>query len=167
MTPIERIIQTLCGSYRVRVHPPTTQPELPAQFPPPQKLVEFYGLCGGVDFLDPEDRGYARYRILPPQKVVDIGTATCRDPATEPPLNAWFVVGEDDNGEHAAIDLHPSRSGQCYDVFHETYDDPAYARIVAATFEEFLARLFERGRSYWFDDGFVSRYFDGGTQAAD
>jgi hypothetical protein len=67
----------------------------------------------------------------------------------------------------AAIDLHPSRSGQCYDVFHETYDDPAYARIVAATFEEFLAKLFERGKSYWFDEGFVSRYFDGGTQADD
>jgi len=160
MTDIERIIGRLRESDLVRIHPPAGQPVFPEGIEAPNELTEFYSLCGGVDFLHAKSRSYAEYRVLPPAEVVDIGTATCLEAATELPLSCWFAVGEDDNGEHAAIDLHRSRLGQCYDVFHESFWDPASATIIAATFAEFLEKLFARGKSYWFDDGFEGRFFE-------
>jgi cell wall assembly regulator SMI1 len=165
MPDIRTILTIFRGSDRVVVHPPAGQPQWTSGVVPPSEVTEFYEICGGVEFLDSVHKKYADYRIVKPSKVTDIGTATCLEAAAEPPLSEWFAIGEDDNGEHAAVDLNPHRSGQCYDVFHETYFDPASARIVAGTFSEFLQRLFERGKSYWFDDGFVSRYFDGGLAA--
>ena len=44
--------------------------------------------------------------------------------------------------------------GCCYDVFHETFSDPYSARVVALSFTELVERLFVRGRSYWFGEGF-------------
>ena len=128
----------------------------------PAELVEFYTLCGGVHFLDPEN-GFTDYRIMPPEEVVDIGDATCGEPAIEPPLSLWFAIGADDNSEHVAIDLHPLRLGRCYDVFHETYDEPESATVVASSFAELLERIYDRGRAYWFDEDFKSVYYANST----
>jgi hypothetical protein len=163
MSSIREVLTTLRESNRVRIHPPAGQPKWPTGVVPPQEVAEFYALCGGIEFLDDEDQKYARYRILAPSKVTDIGTATCLEAATEPPLSEWFAIGEDDNSESAAIDVAPQRSGQCYDVFHETWADPASASIVATSFAEFLERLFRRGKAYWFDDDFVAEYFSDDT----
>jgi antitoxin YokJ len=167
MVDIRTILTTFRRSDRLIVHLPAGQPQWPSGIVPPHEVTEFYDICGGVEFLDPEHKKYADYRILSPSKVADIGTATCLEAAIERPLSEWFAIGEDDNGEHAAVDVNPYRSGQCYDVFHETYSDPSSARIVAATFSEFLQRLFARGKSYWFDDDFVSRCFHGGPGVGD
>src|SRR5262249_38217969 len=102
---------------------------------------------------------FADYRILKPSAVVNIGTAICNEAATDSPLNAWFAIGEDDNGEHSAIDLAPAHHGRCYDVFHETYWDPNSATIVADSLAQFLERLLQRGKAYWFDKGFKREYF--------
>lgn len=167
MPDIRTLLTIFRGSNRVLVHPPAGQPRWPPGVVSPSEVTEFYELCGGVEFLDPKHKDYADYRIMKPSEVTDIGTTTCLEAATEPPLSEWFAIGEDDNGEHAAVDVSPRRSGQCYDVFHETYWDPASARIVAVTFSEFLEKLFERGKSYWFDEGFVSRYFGDGSATGD
>lgn len=163
MSTIRTIITTFRESNRVRIHPPAGQPEWPTGVVPPREVTEFYDLCGGVDFRDEEAQEYARYRILPPSEVTDIGTATCLEAATEQPLSEWFAIGADDNSENAAVDVAPQRSGQCYDVFHETWADANSASIVAKSFAEFLERLFRSGKAYWFDDGFVAEYFNAGT----
>lgn len=93
-----------------------------------------------------EEAPYARYRIVAPADVIDICVATGGDDTyREPPLDGWFVVGEDDNSEHVAIDLNEDGYGRCYDVFHETFSDPHGARVIAPSFTEFVERLFARG----------------------
>jgi hypothetical protein len=154
MTAIGDIIAEFRSSPRVRVLPPSGAVTLPAGLTLPPDLSEFYTLCGGVQFLDPTADNYPDYRILPPDKVVNIGTATCLEPSAELPLSAWYTVGEDDNGDHVVVDLHTTSGGRCYDVFHETFAMPEYANVVADSFLELLQRVYRRGKAYWFDDGF-------------
>jgi antitoxin YokJ len=155
MTKIDDLIRRMQQSPRCRVLPPAGQPKLPEPFALPPELARFYELCGGVEFLEEDHGPYSRYRIVAPAEVVDICMATVGDAELrEPPLDGWFAVGEDDNSEHVAIELNEDGYGRCYDVFHETFSDPYSARIVALSFIELVERLFARGRSYWFDDGF-------------
>lgn len=162
---LREVLAALQQSDRVRMQPPAGQPDWPPGVVPPRDVTQFYDFCGGVEFLDTEDPDFVRYRILPPAEVTDIGTATCLEAATEPPLSEWFVISADDNSEHAAIDVAPARSGQCYDVFHETFADPESAQIVAESFSVFLHKLFVRGRAYWFDEDFDGEYFPGDSLA--
>lgn len=152
---IADLIGQMQKSARCRVLTPSGQPKLPEPFKLPMEVARFYELCSGVEFLDQDHGSYARYRIVAPSKMLDICMATVGDGGfREPPLDGWFVVGEDDNSEHVAIELNHDGYGRCYDVFHETFSDPYSARVIALTFTELVERLFARGRSYWFDDGF-------------
>jgi hypothetical protein len=155
MTTIDELLQRMRQSPRCRVLAPVGQPKLPAPFALPPEVTRFFELCGGVEFFEKDHGPRSRYRIVSPAEVVDICLATVGDDTyREPPLDGWFAVGEDDNSEHVAIDLNEDGYGRCYDVFHETYADPHGARVVALSFAELVERLFARGRSYWFDDGF-------------
>ncbi len=160
-SPIDLLFQRMQTSPRCRLLPSVGQPNLPIHFSLPPEVVRFYELCGGVEFLEKDHARRGRYRIVAPHEVVDIGMAAVEDSDQEPPLDGWFVVGCDDNSEHAVVDLNPMGYGRCYDVFHETFSNPVYSRIVALSFAEFVERLFVRGRSYWFDEGFRSYGFYG------
>ncbi len=157
MTTIDDLIHRLRQSPRCRVLPPAGQPTLPERFALPVDGTRFYELCGGVEFFerDPDSDSVPDYRMLPPAEVLDIETATVGESEEGPPIDGWFAVGADDNGEHVVIDLNDGDArGPCYDVFHETYFRPDHAHVVALSFTELLERLFARGRAYWFDEGF-------------
>jgi antitoxin YokJ len=159
MSDISTILTEFKSSANVVVRPPSGQPKWSPRVAPPDEVAEFYTLCGGVDFVEADDKTYARYRVLRPEEVEPIGGSIKLPFPVDPPVKHWYAIAVDDNDEHAAVDVHPNRSGQCYDVFHETFFEASSARIVAATFAEFLWRLYESGGPYWFKDDFVSRYF--------
>lgn len=167
MTTIDDLIRLMQQSPRCRLVPAVGQPALPEPFTLPPEVQRFYALCGGVEFFEQDGGPRSRFRIVGPAEVVDICMATVGDAEfREPPLDGWFVVGEDDNSEHVAIELNKDGYGRCYDVFHETFCDPYSARVIALSFTELVERLFARGRSYWFDDGFQAYgYYGGGCES--
>src|SRR5436190_21183044 len=130
----------------------TRPPALPPDVRLPDDLAMFYSQFSEARLFGPDD---PRCHISAPADFVNIGLAVCSERTTDPVQEYWYALAHVRDGNYFAIDLHPSRLGRCYDVFHECFlDMPDECAIIALSFTELLQRTAAAGDNAWWLAGF-------------
>jgi antitoxin YokJ len=121
----------------------------------PADLRQFYELCGGVDFFAGSD--YPS-QISPPGGLVLANSVIAGSRVPDDISDSWYIIARGDGSEFMTIDLHPDRTGICYDSFLEIHGAPGSEAIIATSFTDLLERILaNQGRHwYWLEPDFVS-----------
>ncbi len=124
----------------------TVVPTILASLYLPDDVAAFYKQWSEARLFGPDD---PRYHLLPPAEFLQVGFAVYGERSPNPAQHTWFAFAHVRDGNYMAVDCDPMHLGWCYDVFHETADDPSYCKIVARSFAEFLAKSVAHGDAAW------------------
>lgn len=146
-----------------RLKAPAGQPQIEAYLRLPDDLREFYQLCGGMTLA--ENTNYTLTiaspdQCMPANPIIlgEVATRLAHASAANDISWSWYIIADYGNGDYITIDLDPQRLGRCYDSFHETHGLAGDTPIIALSFTDLLASLFQtRGQNwYWLQPGFVA-----------
>jgi hypothetical protein len=154
---IANLVSTIARTPGCLVHSVRGVPkDLPEDYSLSAELTEFYSCCGGLDMFIESDFGW---RFSSPDKF---------GPSTPIVLgkyyfdkraffdgditNSWFLIAKGIGPELSlSIDLHPRRSGLCYNSAAEVYGTP-YCQVVARSLFELLDLAYMcRGNELWWE----------------
>jgi cell wall assembly regulator SMI1 len=118
----------------------------------PDDMRLFYAACNGAKLFDKSDSPFA---FFPLEQMCHPSEAVWGSMENIPDWTArWIAFCDVRDGNYVAIDL-DQRSDGAYnimDIFHETFGDRAYDRIIARSFSEFLEGALgssEGNRLFW------------------
>lgn len=152
MRSLDEIIEELNSREDCVFRPATRLPDLPPGLTLPHDLALFYSRFSEARLSGRDDPSY---HISAPSGFVNIGIAVCGEHTRHPVQDFWFALAHVQDGNYFAIDLHPSRLGRCYDIFHETYL-PDECKIIALSFTELMNQIAAADDDcWWLDEKFL------------
>jgi len=152
---IRELLATIAADSACQVRPQAGLPRVEDGHRLPDDVLEFYGLCGGIDLFP--DREYSTF-VLPPTEVVPANPVIVGQRVEGDRSEDWYLIAQDGNGDYLTLDCSAERAGRCYDSIHETHGLVGQTPVIARSFTELLARCYANGGGYpyWLRDGFVS-----------
>lgn len=115
----------------------------------PDKMVDLYLRMNGARLFDKIDPSYELMPIsaISPVSSIILGTEYVSDYS-----KYWFAFCDVRDGNYVAVDLNelPPKYGQVIDCFHESFPDPDYCGVIAASVCQFIESvLLSNGKLYW------------------
>src|SRR2546422_2738610 len=111
----------------------------------PDDLCSFYEACGGLSLFEKSE--YPVF-IVSPKEVVLANPIIVGELCEDDISSSWYIIAKDGNGEYLTIDLSKERLGRCYDSFFDRHGVPGSCPIIALSFTDLLARLYENKGQY-------------------
>jgi len=152
---IEELLTQIQATPGCRIKAPAGLPQIEAPFRLPDDLREFYQLCGGLTLA--ENTKYAITIVSPGQCVPanpvilgEVVAQLARSSDAEDISWSWYIIADYGNGDYITIYLDPRRLGRCYDSSHETHGLRGETPIIALSFTDLLASLFQTRGQYWY-----------------
>jgi hypothetical protein len=154
MDTIKDLVKQIQTRSDCLVYPCAGPPSIADDIRLPHDLAEFFSLCGGAELFQGQ---LWPVTINPPHQFRHANTAIVRDEAEYDRSYSWYLVASSFD-EQISIDLSSERSGWCYDSFWDCHAMAGSCRVLAKSFNEFLARCIEKeGRvRYWSCPGFTA-----------
>lgn len=145
-TKIDELVERIAADPLCKLLPVSGKPRLNTSIGVlPNDLDYFYSLCGGTELFVSRDFGF---RVVPPGelfpatpilKAFDYQTMKGAFDA-DISFNWYLLFRSTGPEENIVIDLHPDRSGVCYDGYVSTYAS-SDCKIVAQSFAEALGGI--------------------------
>jgi hypothetical protein len=151
---IEELLTQIQAAPGCQIKAPTRLPQIEAPFRLPDDLREFYQICGGLTLA--ENTKYALTIVsadhcVPANPVLLGEVAELARLANAEDISwSWYILADYGNGDYITIDLAPQRLGRCYDSSHETHGLRGETPIIALSFTDLLASLFQTRGQYWY-----------------
>lgn len=136
------------------VYNPCGLPVLDKDVELPDDLKIFYENCGGISFFTNREYGFT---IVGPEEMVLANPVIIGELCEEDISSQWYILCKDNNNNYITIDLAKERVGRCYDSFWDRHGVVGECTIVARSFLELLAQLYNNGGKslFWLDDDFI------------
>jgi len=140
---IEKLVRIIDHDPLCKLMPITGQPTLAhSEDRLPSDLRRFYALCGGAELFLGREFGF---RITCPQELLPASSQIVpidygkRKKIYDNDISAhWYLLLSSDGAmENVVIDLHPERTGLCYDGYVNTYAS-SDCFVVASSFTDLL-----------------------------
>src|SRR4051812_8496035 len=144
---ILQLLEIISKDANCKVFPSVGKPELPNNIQLPQDLAQFYELCGGVYLF--ETKEYA-IKIVEPEKFVRANPIIILEEGADDNSFDWFIIAHDLSSQYITIDLSEEKKGRCYDSFWEIHASMGNQPIIARSFTQLLANLYENKGQYWY-----------------
>ncbi len=153
---LSALIEEIRKTDGCEVYPPNGLPTVAGEdHRPPDDVMEFYTLCGGMGLYLTSD--YPIY-LVPAEDFVSANPVIVGDSCPDDISDWWYLAADDRSGQYITIDLSPERAGRCYDSFWDRHGLVGDCPVIAKSFTELLYRLFHNGGDswYWLRDDFAS-----------
>lgn len=134
--------------------PSAGMPEIRPGHVLPEDLQLFYRHCGGLRVIDGEEEWA---RIVAPDEVIQSWAGICfltpeeLEEGRDCPSWSWYVIGcgERGTGHHISVDLDPTRVGNYYYGFWDSFAEKGSSPVVATSFFDLVDRMWtSRGKSF-------------------
>nr|WP_218030904.1 SMI1/KNR4 family protein [Dictyobacter aurantiacus] len=147
---IDNLIQKMRTTQYCQVYEPIGLPVVEPNHVLPEDLKRFYSLCGGLHLFDDPGGIYYSMTIVPPTRCVLANPVIIGERVEDDITASWYIIGDDGNGDYLTIDFSHERLGRCYDSFHEIHGLRGDCPIIANSFTDLLACLYNNNGQYWY-----------------